>query len=107
MKTQIRRRVGMAPPGAWGKWAPNGLQKKNGAAGAGENWGPLKSENDLERVNPFFFFLFEIVRQGGPERVREGGPERSRKKPMGFLGYREKGIESFGRGGLERVREGG
>ena len=29
-------------------------QKKNGAAGAGENWDPLKSENDLERVNFFF-----------------------------------------------------
>ena len=50
MKTQIRCRGGMAPPGAWGKWLQKGF-KKNGAAGAGENWGPLKSENDLEGVN--------------------------------------------------------
>ena len=47
-----------------------GSKKKNGAAGAGENWGPLKSENDLEGVN----FFFEIAPDpGGPLRVREGG----------------------------------
>ena len=35
----------------------------NGSAGAGENWGPLKSENDLEGVN----FIFEIAADlGGP-----------------------------------------
>ena len=28
--------------------------KKNGAADAGDNWVPLKSENDLEGVNFFF-----------------------------------------------------
>ena len=55
MKTQIRQRGGIAPPGAWGKWAPKKNKKnKNGAAGAGENWGPLKSANDLEGVNFFF-----------------------------------------------------
>ena len=30
------------------------LKNNNGAAGAGENWGPLKSENDPEGVNFFF-----------------------------------------------------
>ena len=105
------------PPGEWLRRAPgvNGSKrakkKKTGAVGAGKNWGPLKSENDLEGVN----FFFEIdpdprdplrvreggplrVREGGPLRVREGGPERSRKKPMGFLGYRRNAVESFGRG---------
>ena len=93
--------------------APKGLKKqknKNGAAGAGENWGPLKSENDLDGVN----FFFEIdpdpggplrvgegvpTRRGGGSLTRSGGsPERSRKPPMGFLGYRRKAVESFGRG---------
>ena len=82
--------------------APKGLKKKRRRRRGG-NWGPLKSENDLEGVN----FFFEIdpdpegplrVGEGGPLRVREGGPERSRKTPMGFLGYRRKGVESFGRG---------
>ena len=106
-KTQTHRRGGMAPP------AP------------GENCGPLKGENDLEGVNFFFEIAPDpgvpreggplLVGEGGPLRVREGGPERCQKKPMGFLGYRRKAVESLGRGvwsGLgkgdrERVREGG
>ena len=57
----------MAPPGDWGKWLQKGKKKnkkqkkKNGAAGAGENWGPLKSENDLEVVD----FFFEIAPDPG------------------------------------------
>ena len=74
-------------------------KKKNGAASAGENWGALKSENDLEGVN----FFFEIApdpgsltrrggggsgarKGGGPERVRGsgGGSGAITKKTDGF-----------------------
>ena len=57
--------------------APKGLIKKNGAAGAGENWGPLKSENDLEGVN---FFFENDPEPGGPLRVGRG-PLRARDPP--------------------------
>ena len=56
-------------------------KKKNGAAGVGENWGPLKSENDLEGVN----FFFEIDPDpGGHLRVGRGGSGTIAKKPDGF-----------------------
>ena len=53
MKTQIRRRGGWLrrAPGVNGsERAKQKQEKRNGAAGAGENWGPLKSENDLSHL---------------------------------------------------------
>ena len=82
VKTQIRRRGGMAPP-APGVNSSNGFQKKTEKKteppARGGNWGPLKSENDLEGVN--FFFFFEIAPDGGPLRVWEGVRSDHKKKP--------------------------
>ena len=77
-KTQIRRRGGMAPPGAWGKWLQKGKKKKTEPPARGK-LGSLKSENDLEGVN----FFWEIDPDpGGPLRVGEGSLTRRGEGPL-------------------------
>ena len=60
----------VAPQGAWGKWLQMGSNKHK-AAGAGENWGPLKSENDLEGST---FFSKSIRTRGVPYAWGRGFP---------------------------------
>ena len=49
MKTQIRRRGGMAPPGAWGKWLQMGSKKKSRRRGG--KWLQMDAHKTDENTN--------------------------------------------------------